>query len=129
MAANIPSIAADITAIGAMMTTNNTFARLRALENDFGIKKSGIYARIRNGLLPKPVSIAGGQAVGWIVSEIEAIKHAIILGASEAELRHLVSELHQARGYRPDPAKLEDYRQRQTKRRATLAMHGAGAQS
>ncbi len=35
------------------------------------LSRSSIYAAVQNGKFPKPISIIGARAVGWLESEIE----------------------------------------------------------
>jgi prophage regulatory protein len=35
-----------------------------------GIRKSGLYQRIKNGTFPAPINIGIGRAVGWIEAEV-----------------------------------------------------------
>jgi prophage regulatory protein len=45
--------------------------RRRQVEKRVGLTRSPIYARIKAGTFPKPISLGGGKAVGWIESEID----------------------------------------------------------
>lgn len=44
--------------------------KLRDVEERTGKKKSSIYAAIRQGTFPAPISL-GGRACGWLDSDIE----------------------------------------------------------
>ncbi|MBK6744292.1 MAG: AlpA family transcriptional regulator [Hydrogenophilales bacterium] len=46
--------------------------RRRQVEQRVGLTRSPIYARIKAGTFPKPISLGGGKAVGWLEGEIEA---------------------------------------------------------
>ena len=105
--------------------THVSLLRLPSLELAFGLRKSAIYDRIARGLLPAPVDL-GPRAVGWVSTEVEAVQAAIISGRSEAVLRQLVAELHQARGYKPDQVKKAKYEAIVRKRRSKAA---SGAQA
>jgi prophage regulatory protein len=44
------------------------FKRLNALT---GIPRSTLYDMMRDGRFPRPISLGGGRAVGWLSSEVE----------------------------------------------------------
>jgi len=44
--------------------------RRKQVESRTGLSRSTIYARIAEGLFPRPIGLGGGRAVGWIESEI-----------------------------------------------------------
>ena len=44
--------------------------RLPAVKSRTGLSRSSIYAKVRTGEFPKPVSI-GLRSIGWIESEIQ----------------------------------------------------------
>jgi prophage regulatory protein len=58
-----------------------------------GYKKSTFYNRINAGLMPPPVSLAGGRSVGWIEHEIQSVIAAFCAGKSPEEIKELVKEL------------------------------------
>jgi len=58
-----------------------------------GDSQSGFYQKVSGGLMTKPVKI-GARATAVPVREIEAINAARIRGASEDEIKALVSRLH-----------------------------------
>lgn len=93
-----------------------TLLKLPSVESAIGLKRSAIYDRIERGLFVAPVDL-GKRSVGWVSTEVETIQRAIIRGASEDELRALVTEMHQARGYKPNVAKQAKYRAIVQKRR------------
>ncbi len=49
---------------------NVTILRLPAVKARTGLSRSTIYLRISEGSFPKPVSLGGHRAVGWIEAEI-----------------------------------------------------------
>jgi len=49
-----------------------TILRRRQVEKRVGLTRSPIYARIKAGTFPKPISLGGGRAVGWLEHEIES---------------------------------------------------------
>jgi prophage regulatory protein len=61
-----------------------------------GDTRSTFYAKAANGLMPKPIKI-GERAAAVPASEIAAVNTARIRGASDADLRRLVAELHAGR--------------------------------
>lgn len=46
--------------------------RLPRVEEATALKKSTIYAGMRDGTFPTPVRLAGGRAVAWRESEVQA---------------------------------------------------------
>ena len=70
--------------------------RLPAVKSSCGLSRSSLYARISQGLWPKPVGL-GGRAVGWPSNEVAAIIAARIAGKSNEEVRQLVKGLEAAR--------------------------------
>jgi prophage regulatory protein len=61
-----------------------------------GSCKTGVYDKIKDGLMTEPVSI-GARAVAWPVAELAAINAARIAGWSDDEIRSLVRALHAQR--------------------------------
>jgi prophage regulatory protein len=57
---------------------------------------STIYALQNNGLFPKAVRI-GQRSVGWAAHECDAVIQARIAGCTDAEIKALVLQLHEAR--------------------------------
>ena len=47
-----------------------TVLRLKQVSSRVGLGRTAIYARVKDGSFPTPVSL-GGNAVGWIEAEIE----------------------------------------------------------
>jgi prophage regulatory protein len=71
--------------------------RIEGVKSEFGDRaNSGIYQKVRAGLITKPVPI-GQRSVGWPDYEIKAIARARIAGQSEEQIRELVSRLHDDR--------------------------------
>jgi len=77
-------------------TVNTQILRRFQVERETGLSRSTIYARITQGLWPKPVSL-GPRAVGWPAREVGAINAARIAGRTDGEVRELVARLEQAR--------------------------------
>lgn len=44
--------------------------RLPAVKARTGLSRSTIYLRIAQGSFPRPISLGGGRAVGWIEAEV-----------------------------------------------------------
>ena len=61
-----------------------------------GYPRSTFYARIKEGLWPRPVHI-GPRAVAWPVREARAVLEARISGESDAAIRELVTRLEASR--------------------------------
>ena len=70
--------------------------RLPRVQDAFGLSRSTIYLRIKQGLWTNPVSL-GGSAVGWPESEVFALNAARIAGQTDAEIRDLVKKLEAER--------------------------------
>lgn len=49
----------------------HTILRLPAVRTRTGLSRSTIYLRISEGSFPKPISLGGGRAVGWIEAEVD----------------------------------------------------------
>jgi prophage regulatory protein len=58
-----------------------------------GYKKSTLYTRINEGLMPEPISLGGHRAVGWIEHETQAVLGAMCAGYSSEQIKELVAEL------------------------------------
>lgn len=82
---------------------NNRILRLKKVIAESGLSRSTIYARIAEGLWPKPVSL-GGRIVGWPANEITKINAAHIAGKSNDEIRALVQRLLAGRKSLSGPA-------------------------
>ena len=57
-----------------MATQNHnalSILRRRQVEQRVGLTRSPLYARIRAGTFPKPISL-GSKAVGWLEHEVDA---------------------------------------------------------
>lgn len=70
--------------------------RVRQAAAAAGVSRSWLYARIPEGLWPRPVQI-GPRAVAWPAGEVDAINAARIAGLSDDEIRALVVKLEAAR--------------------------------
>jgi len=60
------------------------------------LSKSTLYNRIKDGLMPPPISL-GARAVGFIASEIEAVIQAWCEEQTPEQIKALVQELIQQR--------------------------------
>lgn len=76
-----------------------TIHRISSVQKSTGLSRSSIYDHVKQGLLPKPISL-GARAVGWLDYEIAEIIDARISGASEKLIKQLVQGFHIARPYR-----------------------------
>jgi prophage regulatory protein len=70
--------------------------RLPAVKVITGLSRSTIYARIAEGVFPRPVGL-GGRAVGWPANEVASINAARISGRTKSEIIDLVVKLEAAR--------------------------------
>jgi prophage regulatory protein len=75
---------------------NFQILRLPRVMETCSLSRSTIYLRIKQGLLPPPVSL-GLRSIGWIKSEIEAILAARVAGKTDDEIRVLVRALEAGR--------------------------------
>jgi prophage regulatory protein len=70
--------------------------RRPALISRYGRSRSSIYADIKAGLWPAPISL-GARCVGWPQHECDAILAARIAGRTDHEIRALVARLKEER--------------------------------
>lgn len=70
--------------------------RVAAVQEATGQSRAGLYARISEGLWPRPVKI-GPRAAGWPDDEVAAVQAAVIAGRPAQEIRALVRRLEAAR--------------------------------
>ncbi len=73
-----------------------SFLRLPTVCDRTGKPKSTVYREVGEGLLPPPVRI-GERASAWPDDEIDAVNRARLRGQTNNEIRHLVTELVNAR--------------------------------
>ena len=73
-----------------------SFLRLPQVCDRTGKPKSTVYREVGDGLLPPPVRI-GERASAWPDDEIDAVNCARLRGQTNNEIRHLVTELVNAR--------------------------------
>jgi prophage regulatory protein len=66
--------------------------RLRTVLERTGCSRSGLYARIPDGLFPRPIAL-GARAAAWPKHDIDAVLAAMIRGATDEEMRTLVSDI------------------------------------
>ena len=69
-----------------------SFIRLKKVEDRTGLKKSMVYDLMSRGEFPKSIKI-GERAVAWIESEVDAINAARMAEKSADEIRELVKNL------------------------------------
>jgi prophage regulatory protein len=70
--------------------------RLPSVKQLIGKSRTTIYRDIQRGIFPRGVLI-GGDRVAWPANEIETINKARIAGKTDADIKKLVEQLHQAR--------------------------------
>ena len=73
------------------------FQRIQTVATLSGLSRSTIYRRIKQNLFTKPIPI-GGERVGWLSSEVDAINKARVSGKTDEEIKLLVAKLEAARG-------------------------------
>jgi len=61
--------------------------------DQYGFKKSTLYSRIKEGLIPEPISLGGLRAVGWIKHETQAVLAAMCAGYTTEQIKQLVIDL------------------------------------
>jgi len=69
------------------------FLRLPTVLERTGYSRSRLYARISDGLFPRPISL-GPRVAAWPEHEVDAVIAAHIRALAEDELTQLVSEIH-----------------------------------
>ena len=69
-----------------------SFIRLKKVEDRTGLKKSMVYDLMSRGEFPKSIKI-GERAVAWIESEVDAINASRMAEKSADEIRELVKNL------------------------------------
>jgi prophage regulatory protein len=77
-----------------------TLCKLRATLEATGENRSGLYAKIKDGLFMRGVKL-GRRAVGWPKGEIAAINAARIAGKSEEQIRAIVRQIEANRALPP----------------------------
>lgn len=70
--------------------------RLPEVKSLTGMSRSTTYSRIGERLFPRPI-VLGPRMSGWLASEIAALNAARVRGASDDEIRTLVTKLETAR--------------------------------
>ena len=71
--------------------------RFKDVTSKFGYpSRTSVYNAMRDGVLTTPISL-GARAVGWPDYEINAVCAARIAGKTDADIRSLVTRLHQQR--------------------------------
>jgi prophage regulatory protein len=74
----------------------NRVLRLPTVLERTGYSRSRLYARISEGLFPRPISL-GPRVTAWPEHEVDAVIAAHIREITDAELAQLVSEIHTKR--------------------------------
>ena len=74
----------------------NRVLRLPTVLERTGYSRSRLYARIGEGLFPRPIAL-GPRVAAWPEQEVDAVIAAHIREVSDAELAQLVSEIHAQR--------------------------------
>lgn len=72
------------------------FERLPDLIRNERVSRSTIFARVKSGMLPPPVSL-GDRALGWPAHELATLRRARAAGMDEDTLRALVRRIVEAR--------------------------------
>ncbi|MGY6278003.1 helix-turn-helix transcriptional regulator [Methylomonas sp. MgM2] len=81
----------------ATTSRNRQLWRIQKVQTYIPLARATLYRHVKGGLLTKPISI-GGERVAWPSDEVEAIRDARIAGKTDADIKKLVAELHEARG-------------------------------
>ncbi|MBK1633974.1 AlpA family transcriptional regulator [Thiohalocapsa halophila] len=74
----------------------NRVLRLPAVLERTGYSRSRLYARISDGLFPRPVSL-GPRVAAWPEHEVDAVIAAHIRAVTDTELVQLVADIHRRR--------------------------------
>lgn len=88
---------AEVETMNRLRADTNPILRRKSVQEQVGLGRSSLYARIKEGLFPRPVKLGGGQLVGWPAHEIAAINGARIAGKTDGEIRVLVRDLEAKR--------------------------------
>ena len=72
--------------------TQHYINRRPELLRRFGIGNTCLHNKIKQGLMPPPISL-GARAVGWVNVELDAVLAAMIAGKSDDHIRALVSHM------------------------------------
>jgi prophage regulatory protein len=72
------------------------FLRLPTVLERTGYSRSRLYARISDGLFPRPISL-GPRVAAWPEHEVDAVIAAHIRALADDELAQFVSEIHTQR--------------------------------
>jgi prophage regulatory protein len=65
----------------------------------FAYGKSTFHNRIKDGLIPPPISL-GGRCVGWIEHETNTVLEAMISGRTDIEIKSIISNILKERSKR-----------------------------
>jgi prophage regulatory protein len=74
----------------------NRVLRLPTVLERTGYSRSRLYARISDGLFPRPISL-GPRVAAWPEHEVDAVIAAHTREITDAQLAQLVSEIHTLR--------------------------------
>jgi prophage regulatory protein len=74
----------------------NRVLRLPTVLERTGYSRSRLYARISDGLFPRPIPL-GPRVAAWPEHEVDAVIAAHIREVTDAELARLVAEIHAQR--------------------------------
>jgi prophage regulatory protein len=74
----------------------NRVLRLPTVLERTGYSRSRLYARISDGLFPRPI-LLGPRVAAWPEHEVDAVIAAHIREVTDAELARLVAEIHAQR--------------------------------
>ncbi len=84
----------------SQLSTDKTGRAVRReeVEQMFGLGRNAIYSRVRQGLFPPPTK--DGAASVWWLAELEALRGALMQGATPDSIRSLVTRLVESRAKR-----------------------------
>ena len=88
----IPDLITTYQGANMNIKLQNTILRNSNVRQLFNICKSTVNNRVRDGLLPPPISL-GARAVGWVQLECETVLAAMIAGKSPEEIKLIVNKL------------------------------------
>lgn len=78
------------------MFSKQRIIRQREVLELFGISRSGLYQKLKDGSFPRQINI-GARAVGWLESEVMTVFYAMVAGKKNEQIKVLVRELLESR--------------------------------
>lgn len=70
-----------------------TVKRRKHVQQQFGISNTTLHKRVNQGLIPPPISLYGGRAVGWLAHECDIVLAAWVAEKPKEYIQTLVTHL------------------------------------